>query len=153
MKKVTYKTTIFAIEVEVSDAVAEFLEQEAQEEKRAKWREQKRKDVSLEQLQRKHIQIACPNSSPLDILIAQEEKKDFTWNLPLPEKNKKIIILRFRHGLTIREIAEIMKLSKSTVSDYIQKSLNILRATGQNDIAHSVYSGGSYDSRTHITED
>lgn len=154
MKTINYKQSLkTSVIVMVNDAVAEFLEQEAQEEKRAKWRDQKRKNVSLERLESKNIQIACPNSNPLDILIMREETKDFTWNLPLPEKNKKIIILRFRYGITIRQIAENMGLSKSTVSDYIQKSLNILRGGGQNMVTHSLYSDGSFDSFTRITEE
>lgn len=154
MKRISYSiTTHTNIIVEVSNAVAEFLEQCNIEEKRAKWRDKKRKNVSLEYLEEQNIQIESPKSNPLEILINQEESRDFTWNLPLPEKNKKIIILRFRYGMTIRQIAENMGLSKSTVSDYIQKSLKILRGGGQNAVFHSLYSGGSFDSCTHITED
>jgi len=144
MRKIIYKITAFtSIAIEVNDNVAEYLEQCTTEEKRAKWRNKKRNDVSYEYLEENHIQIAQPNSNPLDMLIAEESSHDFTWSLPLPEKHKQIMIARFRNGLTIREIAEIMGLGKSTVSDYIQKSLKILRTGGQNTSSHSLYCDGT----------
>ncbi len=154
MKKIFYSIDVCStIEIEVSNAVAEFLEQEAKEEKRAKWREKKRNVVSIDYLEEQNIQIASPCSDPLETLIMREEAKDFTWNLPLPEKYKQIVILRYRHGMTIRQIAEIVGRSKSTVSDYIQKSLRILRGGGQNEVARSLYSGGSFDSDIFGTEE
>ena len=148
-----YLSARLSIEIEVSDAVAAFLEQVTTEEKRAKWRDKKRKNASIEHLEEMRIQIASPNSNPLDILIEQESSHDFTWNLPLPQKYQQIIILRFRNGMTIREIAEYLSIGKSTVSDYIQKSLKILRGDGQNTSSNSLYNDGIKSVKLEDTEE
>lgn len=140
MKNILYKLFNGCIVVvEVTEEVANFLEDCKQEEKREVWRAKKRKEVSLEHLKEINAQIADSTPTPLEILEQKETSSMFTWDLPLPHEFKVVVILHYRYGFTIREIAEKLKTSKSTIHNRLQSALKMLRV-GQNDMSCSLYS-------------
>ncbi len=140
MKKISYKISNGnTVVVEVTEEVASFLEECKQEEKREVWRAKKRKEVSLEYLKEINAQIADSTPTPLQILEQKETSSMFTWDLPLPHEFKVVVILHYRYGFTIREIAEKLKKPKSTIHHRLQSALKMLRV-GQNDMSCSLYS-------------
>lgn len=142
MINIRYKlSTGKIIMIETTEEIADFISNCIAEDKRIQWRDEKRKDVSLEYLEEINAPIADTAPSPLQILEQKETHDFYTWDLPLPDKLKSVIILHIRNRLTMREIAEKLHISKSAAHKRLFKALNILKG-GQNYTSHSVYSVG-----------
>lgn len=142
MKQIKYKLSNGKIvTVKTTDEVANYLSICELEEKRAKWREKKRNDISLEYLEEINAQIADTSPTPLQILEQKESHDFYSLDLPLPNNLKRVLILRFREELTMREIAEKLQIPKSTAHHRLKKALEILKV-GQNNASHSLYSVG-----------
>lgn len=63
-----------------------------------------------------------------------EQTKDYSENLDLREavdklddKCRTVIILKYFHDLTIREVAEVMQCPQGTIKSYLHRALNSLR--------------------------
>lgn len=53
----------------------------------------------------------------------------------LPEREKRIVIYRYRDGMRVDEIAEILKVSRKTVSRGFQKAMSLLRQELSQDVS------------------
>jgi RNA polymerase sigma-70 factor (ECF subfamily) len=69
-----------------------------------------------------------------EIADTPERTKDFSENLDLrqavdelDDKCRTVIILKYYHDLTIREVAEIMQCPQGTIKSYLHRALNSLR--------------------------
>ena len=140
MTNIRYKlSTGKIIMVETTEEVADYIADCIAEDKRIQWREEKRKNLSFEFLEEINAPIADTALSPLQVLEQKEIHDFYTWDLPLSDKLKSVLILHFRYELTMREIAEKLHISKSAAHKRLLKALKILEG-GQNCTSHSVNS-------------
>lgn len=137
--------------VEVTEEVANYIADCIAEDKRIHWREEKRKNLSFEYLEEINSQIADNAPTPLQVLEQKECHNFYTWDLPLPDKLKIVLILHYQYELTVREIASKLQIPKSTAHHRLKKALEILKV-GQKGFSNSVYSVG-LNAKQNKTED
>jgi RNA polymerase sigma-70 factor (ECF subfamily) len=62
-------------------------------------------------------------------VLTTEELTEKVWKLvdTLPERRRAIFVLYRKHGLSYKEIAEVMGIARKTVENQMGKSLQFLR--------------------------
>lgn len=73
------------------------------------------------------IMLVDDSNIEMDNLLVDGDKELLYLVDNLEEELKSVIILKYYHGYTINEVAEILAISVSTVKNRIHKALNVLR--------------------------
>lgn len=122
MTKITY--TLFdgkVIEVEVPREVAEFTIELETEDRRAHWREKKRKDQSLDYLAEKGFQAIDKNSNTETDAIQQLQVEKIDNAIKqLSSKQQLVVWLFYFEDLSIVEIARILKVHRQSVYEQLK---------------------------------
>lgn len=88
----------------------------------------KRKE-KLERNLQKHHEAQETAKEPDISVLTTEELTEKVWKLVdnLPERRREIFVLYRKHGLSYKEIAEVMGIARKTVENQMGKSLQYLR--------------------------
>lgn len=83
----------------------------------------------LEKRLQKHQEVKESVKDPDLSILTTEELTEKVWKLVdnLPERRKAIFVLYRKHGLSYREIADVMGIARKTVENQMGKSLQFLR--------------------------
>lgn len=88
-----------------------------------------KREQKLEKRLQKHQEVQGSAKDPEMSVLTTEELTEKVWKLVdnLPERRRAIFVLYRKHGLSYKEIAEVMGIARKTVENQMGKSLQFLR--------------------------
>lgn len=131
--KKTYYLYVKGQKVEVSEEVYRAY---VQPERKQRIREYRAKDkvqiTSVEALAEKGVEIEDNSQDALDVMVEDEERSEELSKLQLAisklsERDRKVVHLYYFEGKTQKEIADILGLARTTVTELLQRILERLK--------------------------
>jgi len=108
-------------EIEVSDEVKAAYEEMESDERKRRWREHKRGEVSIEWCMKRRIEIADPiNRDPAEMFF-ERKGVNFSSLVTLTDYQSRVAEMRFVERKTERQIAVELGKSQQSVNEILRK--------------------------------